>query len=156
MDEQLKLDHIRGVLVRLEADRFWYGQADGGLTDWLRAQAQAGNVTWDMVYMLPSDEQLACEEGLILPAVGEDQMMKPECQRAVGAGADLKEHIGLLRQSRAPRIDHDQRPAGLGVRGYGDFGGERMQNGFHLLGILPVAGDVDPIAVAGNDDPAAA
>lgn len=33
----------------------------------LRAQAQAGNVTWDLVDMLPSDAQLACEEGLILP-----------------------------------------------------------------------------------------
>lgn len=32
----------------------------------LRAQAEAGNVTWDLVDMLPSDAQLACEEGLIL------------------------------------------------------------------------------------------
>jgi putative spermidine/putrescine transport system substrate-binding protein len=32
----------------------------------LRAQAQAGNTTWDLVDMLPSDAQLACEEGLIL------------------------------------------------------------------------------------------
>ena len=33
----------------------------------LRAQAQAGNVTWDLVDMLPSDAQLACDEGIILP-----------------------------------------------------------------------------------------
>jgi putative spermidine/putrescine transport system substrate-binding protein len=33
----------------------------------LRAQAQAGNVTWDIVDMLPSDAQLACDEGIIMP-----------------------------------------------------------------------------------------
>lgn len=33
----------------------------------LRAQSQAGNVTWDLVDMLPSDAQLACDEGIILP-----------------------------------------------------------------------------------------
>ncbi|WP_366554743.1 ABC transporter substrate-binding protein [Aquibaculum sediminis] len=33
----------------------------------LRAQSQAGNVTWDLVDMLPSDAQLACDEGLIMP-----------------------------------------------------------------------------------------
>src|SRR5690606_32603652 len=33
----------------------------------LRAQAQAGNVTWDLVDMLPSDAQLACDEGILLP-----------------------------------------------------------------------------------------
>jgi putative spermidine/putrescine transport system substrate-binding protein len=32
----------------------------------IRAQAQAGNVTWDLVDMLPSDAQLLCEEGLLL------------------------------------------------------------------------------------------
>jgi putative spermidine/putrescine transport system substrate-binding protein len=32
----------------------------------LRAQAQAGNVTWDLVDMLPSDAQLACDEGILL------------------------------------------------------------------------------------------
>lgn len=32
----------------------------------LRAQAQAGNVTWDLVDMLPSDAQLACDEGIIM------------------------------------------------------------------------------------------
>jgi putative spermidine/putrescine transport system substrate-binding protein len=42
----------------------------------LRAQAQAGNVTWDLVDMLPSDAQLACEEGLILP-LDHDAMLAP-------------------------------------------------------------------------------
>jgi len=32
----------------------------------IRAQAQAGNVTWDLVDMLPSDAQLLCEEGLLV------------------------------------------------------------------------------------------
>ena len=32
----------------------------------LRAQSQAGNVTWDLVDMLPSDAQLACDEGIIM------------------------------------------------------------------------------------------
>jgi putative spermidine/putrescine transport system substrate-binding protein len=32
----------------------------------LRAQSQAGNVTWDLVDILPSDAQLACDEGIIL------------------------------------------------------------------------------------------
>lgn len=35
---------IDGVLVRLAADRFWYGQADGDLTLWLRAQARGLDV----------------------------------------------------------------------------------------------------------------
>lgn len=29
-----------GVLVRLEEDRYWYGQADGDLSDWLKAYGQ--------------------------------------------------------------------------------------------------------------------
>lgn len=33
-----------GVLVRLAEDRFWYGQADGDLTHWLRAHAAGMNV----------------------------------------------------------------------------------------------------------------
>jgi len=33
----------------------------------LRAQVQAGNVTWDLVDMLPSDALIACSEGLIEP-----------------------------------------------------------------------------------------
>jgi putative spermidine/putrescine transport system substrate-binding protein len=42
----------------------------------LRAQAQAGNVTWDLVDMLPSDAQLACDEGIILP-IDHDAMLAP-------------------------------------------------------------------------------
>ncbi|SDJ47598.1 extracellular solute-binding protein [Billgrantia gudaonensis] len=33
----------------------------------LRAQSQAGNVTWDLVDMLPADAMIACDEGLIEP-----------------------------------------------------------------------------------------
>ncbi|MGB8713657.1 MAG: ABC transporter substrate-binding protein [Onishia taeanensis] len=33
----------------------------------LRAQSQAGNVTWDLVDMLPADALIACAEGLIEP-----------------------------------------------------------------------------------------
>ncbi len=40
----------------------------------LRAQAQAGNVTWDLVDMLPSDAQLACDEGIIMP-IDHDAML---------------------------------------------------------------------------------
>lgn len=40
----------------------------------LRAQAQAGNVTWDLVDMLPSDAQLACDEGLLLE-IDHDEML---------------------------------------------------------------------------------
>jgi putative spermidine/putrescine transport system substrate-binding protein len=40
----------------------------------LRAQHQAGNVTWDLVDMLPSDAQLACDEGIILP-IDHDEML---------------------------------------------------------------------------------
>jgi putative spermidine/putrescine transport system substrate-binding protein len=42
----------------------------------IRAQAQAGNVTWDLVDMLPSDAQLACEEGLLLE-IDHDAMLAP-------------------------------------------------------------------------------
>ena len=35
---------IDGVLVRLAEDRFWYGQADGNLTQWLRANARGMDV----------------------------------------------------------------------------------------------------------------
>ncbi|MGM0583302.1 MAG: aminomethyltransferase family protein [Pseudomonadota bacterium] len=35
---------LDGVLVRLDEDRFWYGQADGDLTDWLRAHARGMDV----------------------------------------------------------------------------------------------------------------
>lgn len=33
-----------GVLVRLAADRFWYGQADGDLTPWLKANSRGMDV----------------------------------------------------------------------------------------------------------------
>lgn len=42
----------------------------------LRAQSQAGNVTWDLVDMLPSDAQLACDEGIILQ-IDHDKMLAP-------------------------------------------------------------------------------
>ena len=42
----------------------------------LRAQSQAGNVTWDLVDMLPSDAQLACDEGIILQ-IDHDAMLAP-------------------------------------------------------------------------------
>lgn len=35
---------LDGVLVRLAEDRFWYGQADGDLTQWLRAHAEGMEV----------------------------------------------------------------------------------------------------------------
>ncbi|MCC5959898.1 MAG: ABC transporter substrate-binding protein [Rhodobacteraceae bacterium] len=40
----------------------------------LRAQSQAGNVTWDLVDMLPSDAQLACDEGIIMQ-IDHDEML---------------------------------------------------------------------------------
>ncbi|MCL1628920.1 MULTISPECIES: extracellular solute-binding protein [Roseinatronobacter] len=42
----------------------------------LRAQSQAGNVTWDLVDMLPSDAQLACDEGIIME-IDHDAMLAP-------------------------------------------------------------------------------
>lgn len=42
----------------------------------LRAQSQAGNVTWDLVDMLPSDAQLACDEGILLE-IDHDEMLEP-------------------------------------------------------------------------------
>jgi len=42
----------------------------------LRAQAQAGNVTWDLVDILPSDAQLACDEGIVLQ-IDHDAMLAP-------------------------------------------------------------------------------
>jgi glycine cleavage system aminomethyltransferase T len=35
---------LDGVLVRLAEDRFWYGQADGDLTDWLKAHGRGMDV----------------------------------------------------------------------------------------------------------------
>ena len=42
----------------------------------LRAQSQAGNITWDLVDMLPSDAQLACDEGIVMP-IDHDAMLAP-------------------------------------------------------------------------------
>ncbi len=42
----------------------------------LRAQSQAGNVTWDLVDMLPSDAQLACDEGILIQ-IDHDAMLEP-------------------------------------------------------------------------------
>jgi len=42
----------------------------------LRSQAQAGNVTWDLVDMLPSDAQLACDEGILMQ-IDHDEMLEP-------------------------------------------------------------------------------
>ncbi|NBB96983.1 MAG: extracellular solute-binding protein [Alphaproteobacteria bacterium] len=42
----------------------------------LRAQSQAGNVTWDLVDMLPSDAQLACDEGIIME-IDHDEVLAP-------------------------------------------------------------------------------
>jgi putative spermidine/putrescine transport system substrate-binding protein len=41
----------------------------------LRAQVQAGNVTWDLVDMLPADALIACAEGLIEP-IDHDKVLK--------------------------------------------------------------------------------
>lgn len=35
---------LDGILVRLAEDRFWYGQADGDLRDWMRAHARGMDV----------------------------------------------------------------------------------------------------------------
>lgn len=42
----------------------------------LRAQSQANNVTWDLVDMLPSDAQLACDEGIIME-IDADEWLAP-------------------------------------------------------------------------------
>jgi len=41
----------------------------------LRAQAQAGNITWDLVDMLPANAMIACDEGLIEP-IDHDALLK--------------------------------------------------------------------------------
>ena len=40
----------------------------------LRSQSQAGNVTWDLVDMLPADAMIACAEGLIEP-IDHDELL---------------------------------------------------------------------------------
>ncbi|MFN3987768.1 MAG: extracellular solute-binding protein [Rhodocyclaceae bacterium] len=42
----------------------------------LRAQVQAGNITWDLVDMLPADAKIACAEGLIEP-LDHDALLDP-------------------------------------------------------------------------------
>jgi putative spermidine/putrescine transport system substrate-binding protein len=42
----------------------------------LRAQHQANNVSWDLVDMLPSDAQLACDEGIIM-RLDHDELLEP-------------------------------------------------------------------------------
>ncbi len=52
------------------------------------------------------------KEGLILPAVFEDQVMHAQRQRAIGARADLQVHLGLLRQRCDSRVHHHRGAAG--------------------------------------------
>lgn len=42
----------------------------------LRAQVEAGNVTWDLVDMLPSEAQIACDEGLV-EIIDADTVLSP-------------------------------------------------------------------------------
>ncbi|WP_409522776.1 extracellular solute-binding protein [Nitrincola sp. MINF-07-Sa-05] len=42
----------------------------------LRAQVEAGNVTWDLVDMLPADAKIACAEGLI-EVLDHDELLSP-------------------------------------------------------------------------------
>lgn len=42
----------------------------------LRAQIEAGNVTWDLVDMLPSEAQIACDEGLV-DIIDHDKVLAP-------------------------------------------------------------------------------
>ncbi|MCP1673708.1 putative spermidine/putrescine transport system substrate-binding protein [Natronocella acetinitrilica] len=63
----------------MEENPNWRLRGDDGSANalaGLRAQHQAGNVTWDLVDMLPSDAQLACDEGIILP-IDHDAMLEP-------------------------------------------------------------------------------
>jgi len=41
----------------------------------LRAQHDAGNVTWDLISFYPSDAQLACEEGLVIPFDHDEELL---------------------------------------------------------------------------------
>ena len=49
-------------------------KAQNGLSG-LRAQVQAGNVTWDLVDMLPQNAIIACDEGLVEP-IDHDALLK--------------------------------------------------------------------------------
>jgi putative spermidine/putrescine transport system substrate-binding protein len=57
--------------IRLRMD----DQAANGLAG-LRAQVEAGNVTWDLVDMLQGDATLACDEGLVME-INFDEMLEP-------------------------------------------------------------------------------
>lgn len=46
--------------------KFNFIDYNGGVAE-VRAQVEAGNVTWDIVDMIPSDNVLACDEGLLEP-----------------------------------------------------------------------------------------
>lgn len=61
---------LDGVLVRLAEDRFWYGQADGDLTHWLRAHAQGLDVA------------------VVDPEVWISQVQGPESLRVLAAAVD--------------------------------------------------------------------
>jgi aminomethyltransferase len=61
---------LDGVLVRLAEDRFWYGQADGDLTDWLRAHARGMDV------------------GVFDPEVWISQVQGPDSLRILAAAID--------------------------------------------------------------------
>lgn len=66
----------------------------------LRAQSQAGNVTWDLVDMLPSDAQLACDEGIIMP-INHDAMLAPAPD---GTPASRDFFAGSLGECFIPQI----------------------------------------------------
>lgn len=61
---------LDGILVRLAENRFWYGQADGDLTDWMRAHARG----------------LAVE--IIDPAVWISQVQGPAALKILAAAID--------------------------------------------------------------------
>ena len=61
---------LDGILVRLAEDRFWYGQADGDLTDWLRAHARGLDVA------------------IVDPGVWISQVQGPDALRVLAAAVD--------------------------------------------------------------------
>ena len=64
-------------------------------------------------------------ERVVITAVTDQQMDEPERERAVGTGADLKPHVGLVGKTDTPGIDHQQLgPARLRGR---DVGGEAQE-----------------------------
>lgn len=56
--------------------RFFNDDGSANALASLRAQSQANNVTWDLVDMLPSDAQLACDEGIIME-IDADEWLAP-------------------------------------------------------------------------------